>query len=398
MNLQELYKKLEILQKQKLAIENEIQDIKSQIESLTPFSKEEKIKLFRELFVAREDVYALHWISKDGTKSGYSPQTYTFRGNDYKPITNNIIQKHLEGKVRLGTYAIINQTLSKFLVLDLDKSTFLEDARTIKKVCDKLSLNPLFELSKSGKGVHIWFFFQTLVSASSVRKLGDIIITKAMDNSTGIDMQSYDRMFPNQDFVAPDALGNLIALPLHYRSRIEGKTVFINLDTLQPYPNQWEVLKNVKKVSKEQLNYILRNNLINYTEQNSALMPWAIKQKEPLKFPKIIKATLFDAIYIERVELNNGALNYLKKLASFANPEFFIRQSLRKSTYNTPRVISLFDINERYIILPRGLLEKLKNFFKEKNIQFIVEDKREVAKIDKLTLNIKGTSNNPNCS
>jgi len=76
MNLQELYKKLEILQKQKLAIENEIQDIKSQIESLTPFSKEEKIKLFRELFVAREDAYALHWISKDGTKSGYSPQTH----------------------------------------------------------------------------------------------------------------------------------------------------------------------------------------------------------------------------------------------------------------------------------------------------------------------------------
>ena len=36
-----------------------------------------------------------------------------------------------------------------------------------------------------------------------------------MDLSNNIDMTSYDRMFPNQDFVSPDMLGNLVALPLH---------------------------------------------------------------------------------------------------------------------------------------------------------------------------------------
>ena len=46
-----------------------------------------------------------------------------------------------------------------------------------------------------------------------------------MDTSSRIDMTSYDRMFPNQDFVSPDALGNLVALPLHYGSRCENKTV-----------------------------------------------------------------------------------------------------------------------------------------------------------------------------
>jgi len=112
--------------------------------------------------------------------------------------------------LRLGTYAVVNQTMAKFLALDLDKQSFIDDARAIKNMCDELSLNPLFEISKSGNGIHIWFFFESLVRASEARKLGDILVTKAMDISDGIDMSSYDRMFPNQDFVAPDALGNLI--------------------------------------------------------------------------------------------------------------------------------------------------------------------------------------------
>jgi hypothetical protein len=46
-------------------------------------------------------VYAEYWIKKDGTKSGYSPKSKTFQGSDYIPINDQIIQKHLEGKVRL---------------------------------------------------------------------------------------------------------------------------------------------------------------------------------------------------------------------------------------------------------------------------------------------------------
>ena len=121
-----------------------------------------------------------------------------------------MIQSHLEGKIRLGSYAVVDQRMAKFLVIDLDKSSFIEDARAINKICYELNIAPLFEISKSGSGIHIWFFFETLVLARSARQLGDILITKAMDRSSGIDMSSYDRMFPNQDFVAPDALGNLL--------------------------------------------------------------------------------------------------------------------------------------------------------------------------------------------
>ncbi len=73
MQLQELYSKLNHLEIQKLSIENEILNTKKQIDKISPFSKQEKINLFKSLFIGREDVYANYWVSKDGTKKGYSP-------------------------------------------------------------------------------------------------------------------------------------------------------------------------------------------------------------------------------------------------------------------------------------------------------------------------------------
>lgn len=383
MQLQELYTKLNNLELKKQTVEQEIFETKQLIEKLSPFTKVQKIELFKSLFIGREDVYATYWINKDGTKKGYSPATYTFRGADYIAINDTIIQKHLEGKIRLGTYAVINQTMAKFLVLDLDKQSFIDDARAIKIICNELQLTPLFEISKSGNGIHIWFFFETLVRASDARKLGDILVTKAMDISDGIDMGSYDRMFPNQDFVAPDALGNLVSLPLHFGSRTENKTVFINIDTMQPFNDQWEVLRNVKKVASSKLNIIIAENIVSNIQNEDSLMPWEIKRKEPLKFPKTTKAILFDALYIEKFELSKSLLHTLQRLASFANPEFFIKQNLRFSTFNTPRIISLFNINERYIILPRGLINQVKKLFAKYSAKLVIEDKRVVKKIGK---------------
>lgn len=363
MQLPELYSKLSLLESQKQSIEKEILKTKQTIEKLSPFSKEQKISLFKSLFVAREDVYPTYWISKDGTKKGYSPVAYTFRGNDYVPIDDNIIQKHLEGKIRLGSYAVINQTMAKFLVIDLDKASFIEDTRAINQICKELKIIPLIELSKSGNGIHLWFFFDGLVLASSARKLGDILITKAMDIGNGIDMRSYDRMFPNQDFVAPDALGNLVALPLQYTSRTEYKTVFIDIDTMQAFPDQWNILKFTTKISSTNLLNLLQTNIVSNINTLDSLMPWEIKQNKPISFPKTTKAIIYEALYIEKMELSKILLNTLQRLASFTNPEFYIRQNLRKSTFNIPRIITLFDMNERYVILPRGLITKVQTLF-----------------------------------
>lgn len=387
MILSELHQKLQYLESQRTQLENEILETKKQIEQLSPFTKEQKIELFKSLFIGRSDVFAKYWVSRDGLKKGYSPATYTFKGSDYIPVSNEIIQQHLEGKIRLGTYVVVNQTMAKFLVIDLDKASFTEDARAIKQISSSLGLKPLFELSKSGNGIHIWYFFELPIKAKDARKLGDIIITKAMDASSGIDMTSYDRMFPNQDFVAPDALGNLVALPLHYGSRNENKTVFIDMDTMQPFANQWEVLQNISKISIYQVAAILREHLLG-SNNDENLMPWEIKQDKPLAFPKNTKAVLYDALYIEKQNLSKGVLNKLQRLSSFSNPEFFVLQNLRKSTFNTPRIITSFDINERYIIVPRGLTSKVLSLFNSHKAKLFIEDKRFVKPIEKLNLTL----------
>jgi len=389
MQLDTLYQKLKALESQKAIIEAEIKTIRQQISKHSVLSKEEKIALFKSLFVGREDVYAQYWVKGDGTKKGYFPQTYTYKGTDYKPLTPDVIRKHLEGKIRLGTYAVVDQVMAKFLVLDLDKKSFVEDARAIHVVSQKLQLTPLFEISKSGNGIHIWYFFDTLVRAVDVRRLGDLILTRAMDISSGIDMKSYDRMFPNQDFVAPDALGNLIALPLHYGSRTENKTVFVDVDTLIPYDDQWLILRNAERISTQKLNTILKTHAVHMTNGQANLMPWDVKEEKPLVFPKYTKAVLYDALYIEKAQLTKEVMNRLQRMASFTNPEFYIRQNLRKSTYNTPRVITSYDLNERYIILPRGLTAKIQQFFNKYGATLTIEDKRPVHSIKKKKFYLK---------
>ena len=83
MQQDQLYKRLAYLEEQKLAIDKEIMSIKYKLDKQSPFSKSDKISLFRKLFIANELAYAKHWISKDGLKKGYAPVTKTFRGSDY---------------------------------------------------------------------------------------------------------------------------------------------------------------------------------------------------------------------------------------------------------------------------------------------------------------------------
>lgn len=378
MNYQQLFSQLNDLESQKRSIEAQILQIKRELEKHSALTKEDKISLYRSLFIGREDVYATYWISGDGLKKGYFPKTATFQGNDYLPLTDTVIQSHLEGKIRIGTYAVKDQSFCSFLAIDLDKSSFLNDARAINTICLDMGIFPSFEISKSGNGLHIWFFFSQNVRARDARILGDLIITKAMDHSDGIDMKSFDRLFPNQDYVSYDGLGNLIALPLHYGSRNEGKTVFVDINTLQPYSDQWSYFSSISKVTPSRLSALIQTYAQSLGVEET-LMPWEI-EKVKLSPPKRLKIVLHDSLYVEFEGLSKSFLNLLKRMASFYNPEFYMRQKQRLSTFNTPRIVSTYDLNERYIVLPRGLLEPLRRLGTKHKIKLEFQDKRLLEK------------------
>lgn len=43
----------------------------------------------------------------------------------------------------------------------------------------------------------------------------------------------------------------------------------------------------------------------------------------------------------------------------------------------TPRIISCFEEDDRFLILPRGCLEKIKEICEKSNVKLIIKDKRE---------------------
>ena len=60
----------------------------------------------------------------------------------------------------------------------------------------------LLERSRSGDGGHVWIFFADKVKASAARRLGVYFLREAMTVRAELDLSSYDRLFPTQDFAA----------------------------------------------------------------------------------------------------------------------------------------------------------------------------------------------------
>lgn len=69
-----------------------------------------------------------------------------------------------------------------------------------------------------------------------------------------------------------------------------------------------------------------------------------------------------------------------RKLASYANPEFYAKQAMRISTYGTPRVTVIYEEDEETIILPRGIEQKLKGILDNNNIKCTINDNRYEGK------------------
>ena len=113
------------------------------------------------------------------------------------------------------------------------------------------------------------------------RAVGSLLLTRAMSRRS-ISMNSYDRLFPNQDTMPAGGFGNLIALPLQHARRAEGCTVFLNED-LEPCPDQWIYLAGVQRLDGEQAEQIA-------AEQNAAAGPLACPSA-PSRMPARVRVS-----------------------------------------------------------------------------------------------------------
>ncbi|MBQ6336284.1 MAG: DEAD/DEAH box helicase family protein [Ruminococcus sp.] len=379
-------------------------------------SVDSKIRLFRKLFSGREDVFAQRWYSKTTEKSGYQPvcenewaegicdkKTYKCSvcpNRKLLPLSDRAVYNHLVGKDEygrdvIGIYPMLTDDTCRFLCADFDDAEFEKDVAAYRSVCEDLNLSVSIERSRSGNGAHAWIFFEEAVPAASARKMGTIILTKAMQLRGELSFKSYDRFFPNQDTMPVGGFGNLVALPLQGLARRSGNSIFVD-ESFIPYPDQWKYLASIQYVSPEQLEDIItkfgKNNELGELISDTEEKPWEAKKQHAfgqLDFPASLEIIRANMVYIPMIGLSSPALNALKRLAAFKNPDFYKMQAMRKSIYDKPRVICCADITKDYIALPRGCAKPLCDMLNEANVRYSIVDKTNPGTLIPVSFNGK---------
>jgi len=277
-----------------------------------------------------------------------------------------------------------------FLAADFDKEGWKEDVQAIAATCRERELPYALERSRSGNGAHLWLFFDEPVPASLARKLGASLLTDTMERRPELGLDSYDRLFPNQDTLPQGGFGNLIALPLQGTPRKSGNSVFLD-DSLNTYPDPWEFLTSVTKIKRSRIESLVaeaesRGNITGVRfvldDENDAA-PW---QQPPSRrkgsltltgsMPSSLEVVLANEIYISKENLPPSLRNALIRLAAFQNPECYRQQAMRLPTFGMPRIIGCAEDHGQYIGLPRGCLEDLQSLLTANRIALKLQDKR----------------------
>ena len=364
-------------------------------------SPEQKVELFQRYFRGNTYCYAVRWQNKQG-RSGYSiacnnewrqgicnkPKVKCLEcpNQAFKPLDGKALYDHLSGKSIVGIYPMDSDSNCWFLAIDFDKKDWKEASLAYAEACRCNGIDFLLERSRSGNGAHVWIFFETKVDAASVRKLGFKLLDQAMQIHGTLSFESYDRLFPNQDFLPVAGIGNLIALPLQKGARAEGNSEFVDGNFLS-YQDQWQILASTKKLTIDALVKLVAsydsNESTVHDQTESTLPPWErnlpVTSSVISGCPDSIEITLANRVYIPIETLPNALIARLKKLASFSNPKFFKAQGLRLSTNGISRYISLAEIDSGYLFLPRGCIDDVYELLKQSGINLLFDDKRRTG-------------------
>lgn len=250
--------------------------------------------------------------------------------------------------------------------------------------------------------------------------MGDVLLTEA-SNLAHIAFRSYDRMFPNQDTMPTGGFGNLIALPLQRLARDNGNSVFID-EQFNPYPDQWAYLATIKRITPQRVNTIAAlskmrggslgnlirsENVIDLTvtsadKESSAphtskqLSTTAANQQVSNQFttscvnarnevntstdvPSTVTIIERNMLAVPKTGMSASALNAIRRLAAFANPDFYRAQAMRQPVYNKPRIIYRAEETDDTILLPRGCNEQLSALLSAVGTTITYKDERNAG-------------------
>ena len=306
------------------------------------------------------------------------------------PLTDRAIRQHLQGEITIGHIPLLPDETCWFLALDFDKAGWQEDISAFAAACSEKGVPVAVERSRSGAGGHVWVFFERPLPATMARRLGCALLTRTMERRHQIGLDSYDRLFPNQDTIPKGGFGNLIALPLQKKPRESGNSVFVGED-FTPHFDQWAFLARVRRMPIRTVGEIVAE-----ATQSGAVVgvrlsrsdddepdPWTLPPSgrrpetpiaEPL--PTSVNVVRANLLFVEKDGFPSLLVNRILRLAAFQNPDFYKAQAMRLSTFGKPRVISCGEELSRHIALPRGSLDELIALLESHSITPKLNDER----------------------
>ena len=379
-------------------------------------------KVFFSMFWGRTDVYSRRTIKKSTGEVNYYTQCYNFWKNGcpritgskikcqdcqrqaYKELKKEQIIEHLRGISEdatdvIGVFPLLADNTCRFIVFDFDNhekgaerndfantgDLWREEVDSLRKICDINGIDALVERSRSGRGAHLWIFFQKPIEAGLARKFGNALLNKGAEFVNMKSFRFYDRMLPMQDYLPEGSVGNLIALPLQGQALKKGNSAFID-ECWNAYPNQWEVLLSKKKLSKQFIEDKIKewvegsHNIIADCKdifENDSEKPWEkTKHFQKEDVDGIMRITLSDGIYVDAVNLRPRIQNQIRRMAAFSNPVFYKNQAMGLSNFENYRYIYLGSDEGGFIKVPRGILENLIKECEKAGIEYEIEDKR----------------------
>ena len=348
----------------------------------------DQTRLFMSIFKGRNDIYARRW-EKNG-KSGYSPayeidwtefRAFKAKGGKFSDfpnkrpllLTTEVIQDHLSGTQTIGIYPLLTDNTSYFIAADFDKENWQEESKAFVKVCKEYGISAYLERSRSGKGAHVWIFFEEKYPANKSRAIIFELIRKALQLSEFEKEVSFDRLFPNQDYHTNQGIGNLIGLPLHGTSIIAENTLFLQPQTLEIISDQWQYLKEIQRISIQELDK-LHKTLTESDELSTNSISSTINKVTTERLTIIMGNT----IKLSKVSLRPQLVKFLREKLNFFNTEYLVKEKMGISTYQTEKYFKLISESGEYILLPRGFLNQLITFCKEQNLLYQIIDERKL--------------------
>ena len=226
-------------------------------------------KELKDLFYARTDVYAECYYDRRSKRYSYK--------SIRKTLTQELLKKHVTDKkfYGVGIYPLLEGNKTKWISADFDfhseseKEEATEALTAMQMLADELGIKFYTEISKSGNGMHVWFFFSEETESWKARRLmGGFLLACRADK-----LSSMDRFFPSQDrlFETSKGFGNLIHMPFS-KMFIEKGTHFID-EKGYKFKDEEDIklfLSEIVKLTPEIINTLLDKwDLLNEVESSA---------------------------------------------------------------------------------------------------------------------------------